>query len=139
MIIHKNLFGKENQNFKEKFGGEIYSPYLCILQFKKTVMETKELRKVKRELKQIGDKINATANRVNKGLVTEFGDGSKWIEFNHFLFDGSQVIYKLDEYEEYLLDTDKDIKNVTTLSYKEFHDLRRSVGITKEYCVEPKK
>jgi hypothetical protein len=102
-------------------------------------METKELRKAKRELKQIGDKINATANRVNKGLVTEFNDGSKWVEFNSFSFDGSHTIYNLDKYEEYLLDTTIDITSVPTLSLRDFHNMRREIGITKEYCVEPKK
>ena len=97
-------------------------------------METKVKQKVRKVVKDI----NNTANRVNKGIVTEFNNGTKWIEFNSFKFDGSHVIYNLEEYEEYLLDTDKDINSITTMSYEGYHLLRRSVGISKEYCVEPK-
>jgi hypothetical protein len=102
-------------------------------------MEAKELRKVKREMNKINDQLNATASRVNKGFVTEFNDGSKWVEFNSFSFDGSHIIYNLDKYEEYLLDTTIDITSVPTLSLRDFHNMRREIGITKEYCVEPKK
>ena len=102
-------------------------------------MELKELRKVKREMNKINDQLNATVNRVNKGFVTEFNDGSKWVEFNSFSFDGSHTIYNLDKYEEHLLDTTIDITSVPTLSLRDFHNMRREIGITKEYCVEPKK
>jgi hypothetical protein len=101
-------------------------------------MEAKELRKVKREINKINDQLNTTVNRVNKGFVTEFNDGSKWVEFNSFSFDGSHTIYNLDKYEEYLLDTTIDITSVPTLSLRDFHNMRREIGITKEYCVEPK-
>lgn len=102
-------------------------------------MEVKELRKAKRELNKIVTQMNATANRINKGFVTEFNDGSKWVEFNSFSFDGSHTIYNLDKYEDYLLDTTIDITSVPTLSLRDFHIMRREIGITKEYCVEPKK
>lgn len=103
-------------------------------------MEVKKLRKAKRELNKIVNQINATANRINKGFVTEFNDGSKWVEFNSFFsLDGSHIIYNLDKYEDYLLDTTIDITSVPTLSLRDFHTMRREIGITKEYCVEPKK
>jgi hypothetical protein len=101
-------------------------------------METKELKKVNKDLKKIFKQINSTANRVNKGLVIEFKDGSKWIEFNHFNYDDSRIIYNLEKYEEYLLDTTIDITSVPTLSPNEFYHKRWNVGISKEYCVEPK-
>lgn len=100
---------------------------------------TKELKKAKRELNKIGNQINATANRVNKGLVSEFNDGTKWIEFNYFTFDGSNIIYNLDEYENYLLDTSVELSSVTVLSLRDFHMKRREIGLLKEYCVQPKK
>jgi len=90
-------------------------------------------------MNKIFNQINATANRINKGIVTEFNDGSKWVRFNSFSFDGSDTIYNLDKYEEYLLDTTIDITSVPTLSLRDFHIMRREIGITKEYCVEPKK
>jgi hypothetical protein len=102
-------------------------------------MEATELRKQKRELNKITNQMNATANRINKGFVTEFNNGSKWVEFNSFSCDGTHTIYDLDKYEEYLLDTTIDIMSVPTLSIRDFHIMRREVGIYKEYCVEPKK
>ena len=102
-------------------------------------MEAKELRKAKRELNKISNQLNATVNRVNKGLVSEFNDGTKWIEFNSFSCDGSHAIYDLDKYEEYLLDTTIELSSVPTLTPKEFYHKRWNVGLRKEYCVEPKK
>jgi hypothetical protein len=101
-------------------------------------METKELKKVNKDLNKIFKQMNSTANRVNKGIVMEFKDGTKWIEFNHFSCDDSRIIYNLEKYEEYLLDTTIDITSVPTLSPNEFYHKRWNVGLSKEYCVEPK-
>lgn len=87
---------------------------------------------------EISKEINKRVNRVNKGWITEFKDGSKWIMFNSFSFDNT-TIYNLGKYEEYLLDTTIDIMSVPTLSLRDFHLMRIEVGVTKEYCVAPKK
>lgn len=102
-------------------------------------METKELKKQKRVLNKIFNQINATVNRVNKGLVFEFNDGTKWIEFNSFSCNDSHIIYDLEKYEQYLLDTTIDLSSVPTLTPQEFYHKKWNVGISNEYCVESKK
>ena len=96
-------------------------------------MATKELRKLKR----INNQLNATANRVNKGLVLEFNNGSKWIEFNGLSCDG-RVIYDLEKYTEYLLDTTIELSSVPTFTLLELRDMIRNIGVSREYCVESK-
>lgn len=87
---------------------------------------------------EISKEINSAVNRVNKGWITEFTDGSRWIEFNSFGFDPT-IVYNLEKYEEYLLDITIDIMSVPTLSLRDYHLMRREVGVTNEYCVSPKK
>jgi len=101
-------------------------------------METKELKKQKKVLDKIFNEINSSMNRINKGYVIELKDGSKWIDFNSFSCDGSNIIYDLDKYEKYLLDSTIDITSVPTLSVWDLHLKIREVGITKDYCVTPK-